>query len=299
MKKKVSIVIPTYGRSDLISKAIESVINQSYANKEIVVIDDNVDDVISERTREVVLSFKDKIDIKYVKNAHNIGGALSRNEGINQSAGEYVSFLDDDDFFVPEKLSRQIEFMEKFNFEASLCDMRVIDENGNLTKKIHHAQCNNAADFLIRGVAMTPMLIVTKFAAIKAGLFENSVRFQDHIFIINLLKAGYEVGVLKEPLVYYYEHSSPRITNSNKSALGYDVRFEKEKELFPLLTPNEKRSVILRHNIIRSKIICAEKGSAKAVVFLFKLLVKVRNISDFVAWSKALARNVIKKNKRF
>lgn len=299
MNKKVSIVIPTYGRNDLISKAIESVVVQTYSNKEIIVIDDNVDEVIADNTRNIALSFKSQIDIKYFKNSNNIGGALSRNEGVKFASGEYISFLDDDDFFAPEKLSKQIAFMETFGHEVSLCNMIVVDENGSVTNKLHRAQCKNVADFLLRGVAMTPMIIVKRTSAINAGLFDNVLRFQDHLFVINLIKSGCSIGVLDEALVYYFEHSSPRITNSNKSGLGYEARFDKEKELFHLLNKDEKRSVLLRQDIIRSKTISIEFGSFRSLIFLFSKLVKVRNISDFVLWNKTLIRNIIRKNKRF
>lgn len=299
MIKKVSIIIPTFGRYDLISRAIESVISQSYKNKEIIVIDDNTDESIAKGTKNIVLSYKEKIEIVYIKNSHNLGGALSRNEGIKNSNGEYIAFLDDDDYFAPDKLSKQIAFMEKFDYDATLCDMYVIDEKSNLSNKYHRAQCDNAADFLIRGVAMTPMLIVKKTAAQKAGYFDNAVRFQDHIFIIKLIKSGSSIGVLHEPLVYYYEHSLPRISNSNKSGVGYEFRFDKERGIFHLLSESEKKRVLLRQDIIRSKIICAESGCLKATINLINVLPNVRTLSDFSTWGKALIRNVAKKNKRF
>jgi len=299
MNNKVSVIIPTYGRSKLLSKAISSIIDQSYAEKEVIIVDDNIDEKIASETKNIALSYKNLIDINYIKNSSNLGGALSRNVGVEAATGNYIAFLDDDDFFAKDKLQTQISFMEQNELDVSLCDMFVVNENEIITSKRHYASCASPADFLIRGVAMTPMIIVKKDCAVNAGLFDNTARFQDHIFMLKLLKVGCSVGVLRKPLVYYYEHSEPRISNSNKSSLGYEARFVKERELFPLLTDNEIKRVELRQDIIKSKIISIEGGSLKASLFLLPKILSTRKTEDFILLTKTLVRNVTHKSKRF
>ncbi|MCD6419547.1 MAG: glycosyltransferase [Synergistetes bacterium] len=105
---KVSVIIPTYNRSDLVVKAVDSVLSQTYGDFELIVVDDGSED----DTSDIVMRYNDErlIYIRYVRNR---GPSAARNSGIRLSRGEYVAFLDSDDEWLPEKLERQIEVMEK------------------------------------------------------------------------------------------------------------------------------------------------------------------------------------------
>ena len=105
---KVSVIIPTYNRAHLVSRAIKSVLNQNFQDFEIIVVDDGSTD----NTEEVIKSFKDK-RIRYIWHEINKGGNAARNTGLKNSRGEYIAFLDSDDEWLPEKLERQLEIFEK------------------------------------------------------------------------------------------------------------------------------------------------------------------------------------------
>ena len=107
-KKKVSVIIPTYNRAEFLRSAIESALNQTYTDLEIIVSDDKSTD----HTREVVKSFKDN-RIKYILNEGNKGPSATRNTAILASKGEYIAFLDDDDEWLPDKLQSQVEVLDK------------------------------------------------------------------------------------------------------------------------------------------------------------------------------------------
>ena len=103
-KKKISIILPTFNNAKLISRAITSVINQSYKNWELIIIDNfSIDN-----TQNVVESFNDK-KIKYFKLKNNGIIAISRNYGIKKSSGEFIAFLDSDDYWLNNKLSISVE----------------------------------------------------------------------------------------------------------------------------------------------------------------------------------------------
>lgn len=102
----ISVIIPTYNRSSLISDAIQSVLNQSHRNIEIIVVDDGSTD----NTKTVVDSFKGAA--RYIVTDHR-GPAHARNAGMRAAAGEYIAFLDSDDTYRPDKLALQLSFMEK------------------------------------------------------------------------------------------------------------------------------------------------------------------------------------------
>ena len=101
----VSVVIPTYGRSNLLGRAIDSVLNQTYGNIEIIVVDDNgIGNSHQRQTEELLQKYIERNEIIYIKHQKNSGGSVARNTGIRSSKGEYVALLDDDDEWFPDKL---------------------------------------------------------------------------------------------------------------------------------------------------------------------------------------------------
>jgi len=99
----VSIAIATYNRAHLLKRAIQSILNQTYQDFEIIVVDDGS----TENTEEVVKSFTDK-RIRFIKHKENKGLSATRNTGIKAARGKYVAFQDDDDEWLPEKLEKQM-----------------------------------------------------------------------------------------------------------------------------------------------------------------------------------------------
>jgi len=104
----VSVIIPTYGGASFLGEAIRSVLDQTYSNLELIIVDDKSPD----NTEEVVKQFNDP-RIKYIRHEINQGAATARGTGRRASSGEIIAFLDQDDFFHPEKLEVHVEFMEK------------------------------------------------------------------------------------------------------------------------------------------------------------------------------------------
>ena len=107
VKGMVSCIIPTYRRSDSLIKAINSVLAQTYKNIEVIVVDDNdPDDKYSIMVQDKLATIKDE-RLRYIKQERHKNGAAARNTGIKASRGEYIAFLDDDEW-LPEKLEMQI-----------------------------------------------------------------------------------------------------------------------------------------------------------------------------------------------
>jgi len=102
----VSVVIPAFNPGRLISDAIESVLAQSYRNFEIIVVDDASTDGFHELLKSL------QFQVLYIRQAH-AGSAVARNRGVLLSGGEYIAFLDADDLWVPAKLEKQVDFMER------------------------------------------------------------------------------------------------------------------------------------------------------------------------------------------
>ncbi|MDH6456566.1 teichuronic acid biosynthesis glycosyltransferase TuaG [Fusobacterium sp. PH5-7] len=133
-KKKealVSIITPLYNSEKYISETIESVLNQTYKNWEMLIVDDCSKDDGVKIVNEYIL--KDK-RIKLFKNKKNLGGAETRNEAIKKAEGKYIAFLDSDDLWKKEKLILQIEFMEKNEYAFTYTQYERIDEGGERLK---------------------------------------------------------------------------------------------------------------------------------------------------------------------
>lgn len=124
MNELVSIIMPSYNTAKFISETIESVSAQTYPNWELII----VDDCSTDNTNEVVKSFLLDDRIKYIKNEKNSGAAVSRNRALREAKGKWVAFLDSDDLWLPEKLEKQIAFMEKNDYHFSYTNYIEIDE---------------------------------------------------------------------------------------------------------------------------------------------------------------------------
>lgn len=109
--KKISVIIPMHNSSKHIEECLESVINQTYKNIEIIV----VDDLSQDNSLELVRNFNDN-RIKIIELEENVGAANSRNKGIEEALGDYICFLDSDDYWVLDKLERQVKFMEENSY---------------------------------------------------------------------------------------------------------------------------------------------------------------------------------------
>lgn len=120
----VSIIMPSWNTGEFITESIRSVLNQTYTNWELIIIDD----CSSDDTDQIVESINDE-RIKYLKNEKNCGAALTRNRGLREARGEWIAFLDSDDLWMPEKLEHQIDFMKKNGYSLSFTEYEKIDED--------------------------------------------------------------------------------------------------------------------------------------------------------------------------
>ncbi len=131
MNELVSIIMPSYNTAKFISETIYSVLTQTYTNWELII----VDDCSTDNTDEVAKPFLSDERIKYIKNEKNSGAAISRNRALCEAKGKWIAFLDSDDLWLPEKLEKQIEFMEKNDYRFSYTNYIEIDEESKTNGK--------------------------------------------------------------------------------------------------------------------------------------------------------------------
>jgi len=216
-KPTVSVVIPTYNRAHLIGMSIQSVLDQTYQDFEIIVVDDGSTDNIE----EVVRSFSDP-RIKYVKHQENRGGSAARNTGIELAKGEFIAFQDSDDEWFPEKLAKQMKVFENAPMEVGVVYtgfLRIVND-----KRIYIPQSwvkqkeGNIHEELLKGNFVTTQSIVARKECFeKAGMFDESLpRLQDWELVISLSKY-YNFKCIDEPLLT--SPFTPDSISANKEAL--------------------------------------------------------------------------------
>lgn len=131
MARLVSIIMPSYNTAGFIAESIQSVLEQSYKNWELLI----VDDCSTDNTDEVVSLYLVDERIKYLKNEKNSGAAVSRNRALREAKGKWIAFLDSDDLWEPDKLEKQIAFMRDNDYHFSYTNYIEIDEESKANGK--------------------------------------------------------------------------------------------------------------------------------------------------------------------
>lgn len=220
----VSVVIPTYRRSETIIRAIESILAQTYPNIEILIIDDNgINSEYRGITKELLKEYIDKNKIRYIEREVNGGGSLARNTGINESNGEFIAFLDDDDEYLPDKIQKQYELYLKYkndNVGIIYCYVNGVNSDGKLIQEYNNDFEGMPLYESMKGcIAGTSTWFCPKKVLLDVKGFENTPSRQDTIMIMKLIKSGYNIYRVPEALINYYEYQGNKISGYSKNTI--------------------------------------------------------------------------------
>ena len=214
--EKVSIITPVYACEKLLKCTIECVINQTYTNWEMLLVDDCTPD----NSAEIIKQYAEKDKrIKYFKQDVNGGAAKARNRALKEATGRYIAYLDADDLWKPEKLEKQIKFMNDNKIGFSCTDYEKIDEDGkSLNKIIKIPQKVNYNLFLRNTIIQTVGLMVdTKITGKELLVMPDIRRRQDAATWCQLLKNGFDCYEVPENLSYYRVVSNSLSSNKFKA----------------------------------------------------------------------------------
>lgn len=246
----VSVVIPTYSRNTTLCKAIDSVINQTYKNLEIIVVDDNLaDSEWRQSTEKLMEQYKKDSRVRYLKNKKNLGGSGARNEGIKASKGDYIAFLDDDDEYLPAKIEKQLECAlttDMTRLALVFCDVRMTYDDGSYMcdKESHYRGCCLYEAIRDNCLAATSQWLAVKSALLDVGMFTKVPCKQDSTLILKLLGAGYEVDYVPETLLQYSFYNIPRISSiGTKNIKGELLYREKCRKYYDRFDENQIREI--------------------------------------------------------
>ncbi len=229
----MSVIIPTYNQADLLQKALQSVINQTFQNWEAIVIDNNSEDI----TKEIVENSKDYRII--YKTIHNQGIiAASRNLGIHLAKGEYIAFLDSDDLWYPLKLSQCLK--EMLEGKDIVCHRLCIRKDGILQNKlIPIPTCKNFYKTLLyqgNSIIATSSVMMKKQCFDRFDVFSEDremVTAEDYELWLRLSKRNCSWGFIPEVLGEYTVHSKNASGNVKRQMLAEEkvvMKYFKEND---------------------------------------------------------------------
>jgi len=225
----VSIIIPYFKKKDYILDAINSILNQTYQNFEIIIVYDDID------KSELSLIYKiQKIDkrIKVLINKKNLGAGLSRNYAIKNSNGKYIAFLDADDIWNVEKLKKQVSIMEQKNLSITHTSYKILDKNNNyatirIAKNLDYKKLLKSCD-----VGLSTVMIKKNLFS-KKNKFSNLKTKEDYALWLLLTKAGYIFYPIKEILTSWrISQNSLSSSVSRKLIDGFNVYYKYMKFSF-------------------------------------------------------------------
>jgi glycosyltransferase involved in cell wall biosynthesis len=229
----VSVVIPTHNRLSLLKDAIATVRAQSWPNWEIIIVNDNSTDATAS-----FLKSESEIDqrIKFINNSKSLGGAGSRNAGLEFALGPYISFLDDDDLWAPDKMEIQVNLL-KARKDASAVSCSFSEEYPSGKKKVRLVQPLTSDQEILKSNKLggASMCLALKSTLDEVGGFDSRLRSgQDWDLWIKLNRKG-PILVCADPLVRHLFHEGERITTNPKSVyLGRRrMYFKNKKQLAP------------------------------------------------------------------
>lgn len=222
----VSAIITTHNRLPLLKRAIKSVLLQTYKNLELIVVDDASTDGTSEYCKSQSLHYI------HIPKAESKGGNYARNQGIRAAKGKYVAFLDDDDYWLPEKTQKQVALIESKNCELVHCGRRleIMGKKGEVTYRdilpdpLHYGDMHKK--ILLTICTTTTNILAKRQALIDVGLFDENLLFwQEYELTIRLAQRKPFYFVNEVLSVYRLDRSDKqRLTNKYnewKSAVRY------------------------------------------------------------------------------
>lgn len=246
MLSKAACIIPTHGRPGPLSRAIESVLQQSHAPAEIIVVDD-LDDGPTAAVVQVS-ALRTEIPMRRVVNRLTPGASGSRNAGAAASRAEFIAFLDDDDAWRPQYLARAMAELERGGADAVISGLCRIKHDGSIQPIVIPRRAEIAGRLFDKNFGMTGSnLVIRRSAFERAGGFDPALPvFNDWDFLIRMIAAGVEYAVVPEMTVEWREHEGDRIsTPSLRRAAGIESFIAKHGAAMPPINRRDLTAVAL------------------------------------------------------
>lgn len=263
----VSVVMPTYKRSEKLTRAIESVLNQTYRDLELLLVNDN--EPSDEYTQELIKRiepYKDDKRLCLIMQEKHINGAVARNVGIKQARGEYIAFLDDDDWWEKEKIERQIDVLKTLDstWGGVSCKFTLYNQEGKVigkSPKYQDGYIYKDILYLLSDVA-TGTLLLRRECLDEAKYFdEKLLRHQDLQLLVDFT-VKYKLMEVDEFLHCVDVSDTQNRPDPEKLIRYKKAFFESIVPVMKTLSPSERRCVMALHRFelgyvyVKNKEIC-------------------------------------------
>jgi len=262
MKPLVSVIVPTYHRTSHLKAALISLCQQDYPFIEIIVVDDNGDPMYNQQTKQVAAEIQTLLPEQYsfilITNPKNTGAAKSRNIGIYASHGTYITFLDDDDLYLPSKINAQVAVMQNSSADYSLMDLDLYDAKGHLARQQKHPYLKNAVTqkelmrfHLLYHLTGTDTMMFRKEYLLKIGCFGTIDVGDEFYLMMKAIENGgrfvYHPQSLVHALIHY---DGSGLSGGAQKLSGEENLFTFKKTYFQLLNKKDIRYILMRHHAV-------------------------------------------------
>ena len=272
---KVSVIITTYNRADLLPRAVNSVLSQTYADFELII----VDDCSSDNIQSVVADFSDP-RVRSIRHERNRGLSAARNTGLERARGEYIAFLDDDDEYLPCKLEDQVALLDASSPDVGLVygwSNWIDDSSGRVMESDRRAMQGYIFDEALgmNGPSSPPTWLIRSSAIRGVGGFDENVHFHEDRVLLCRIAQRHSVAALEKVVVYVHtNHGLQQITDRDKdSLLNKVVHTRAYMDLFAdELDEHPKARVRLLCRLAVDEMMCAHpRASLKAYVAAIRI----------------------------
>ena len=214
---KVSVIVPVYNTEKYLKNCIDSLLKQNFEDYEIIVIND----LSPGNAEEIIKSYNDK-KIVYIKNKTNKGIGYNRNLGIKKAKGEYVCFIDSDDYVKEDFISKMYNYSKENNLDLCVCDYVNVDEKGNTLEEfnlsnfgITNYEENNK---ILCEINLGPCNKLFKKDMLTKNKIEFSekLKYEDLSFVALSIKNSTKIGKINEQLNYFTVHKNSETTTRDK-----------------------------------------------------------------------------------
>ena len=205
---RISTIIPTYNCQKYIRDAVDSVLSQTYPVHEVIVVDDGSTD----GTEEVLADYAGRI--RYFRQS-NSGPPVARNTGLANATGDFIALLDSDDLWVPNKIQRQMEYLEShptcglvYSDMKTFDDGGIIEESVKVSRNLMMPSGHIFPQMFAETLFQTSSVLVRRSCVDAVGGFDESLRMGDDYELFLRLAHRFELGYVDEPLVLYRQHAT-------------------------------------------------------------------------------------------
>lgn len=268
----VTVLMSVYNGEKYLIEAIESILNQTFNDFEFLIINDGSMD----RSRDIIISYKDP-RIRLVDNEENIGLTRSLNKGIAESRGKYIARMDADDISMPERLEKQVAYMEE-HCEIAVCGtwgiVKEDERNWEARMPVTH---DDIFISLIGGNALIhTSVIIRRDLVLEVGFYDEKLMFaQDYGLWFKFIAKGYKLNNIPEFLIQYNYHSNSisKSKKNNQESFAVEAVIKGFKDVFNLSF--RKEHILMFRACIRGDM-CGEKEKKVAIKVIKKINNKIK-----------------------